>query len=127
MSSKHLVLAVCLAVAAGQLHAQSGKKSAGNVTSDLPACSTMPASVDEFACNCPNNPNRGSVWGNDPYTADSDICTAGVHSGYIDEEGGDVVVLRVKGLSTYTSGESFGVTTSDWGPYGDSITFDWNR
>ena len=127
MSSKHLILTVCLAVAAGPLNAQSGKKSSGNITSDLPVCSTIPSGVDEFSCNCPKNPTRGSVWGNDPYTADSDICTAGVHSGYLDEEGGDVVVLRVQGLSSYTGGESFDVTTSDWGAYGESITFDWNR
>ncbi len=96
-------------------------------SSDLAVCSTIPANVDDHACFCPENARQGSVWGNGPYTADSDICTAALHSGYIEPEGGEVYVLRVMGLAGYIGGEGYGVTTSDWGSYDSSIIFDWNR
>ena len=95
--------------------------------SEYATCSTMPSGVDEHACNCPANARQGSVWGNGPYTADSDICTAALHNGYIEAEGGDVFVLRVVGLDSYLGGDGYGVTTSDWGGYDSSIIFDWNR
>ena len=95
--------------------------------SEFATCSTMPSGVDEHACHCPANARQGSVWGNGPYTADSDICTAALHNGYIEAEGGDVFVLRLGGLDSYSGGEGYGVTTSDWGGYDSSITFDWNR
>ena len=95
--------------------------------SSLPPCSTMPDGEDEHACSCPANPARGSVWGNGPYTADSDLCTAALYDGYIESTGGEVYVLRLNGLASYSGGENNGVTTSDWGPYASSITFNWNR
>ncbi len=93
----------------------------------LPRCETMPAGAAEHVCSCPANAATGSLWGNGPYTADSDICTAARHAGYIDEDGGDVYVLRIQGLEAYVSGESYGITSADWGAYGESIVFDWNR
>ena len=97
-------------------------------TSTLIECSTMPNGAETHACSCPAGKSGGSVWGNGPYTADSDICTAAIHNGYIDEAGGDVFVLRLQGLSTYLGGEGAGdATTSDWNAYDSSITFDWNR
>ncbi len=95
--------------------------------SSLPPCGTMPDGADEYACSCPANPPRGSVWGNGPYTADSDLCTAALYDGYIEDTGGEVFVLRLNGLASYSGGENNGVTTSDWGPYTSSITFNWNR
>ena len=96
--------------------------------STLPQCGTMPSGAETHACDCPANPARGSVWGNGPYTADSDICTAALHDGYIDAAGGTVNVIRVQGLSSYAGLEGEGgVTTSDWGAYDSSITFDWNQ
>ena len=44
-----------------------------------------------------------------------------------EEAGGDVFVLRVMGLQSYSGGEGYGVTTSDWGAYDTSIIFDWNQ
>lgn len=93
----------------------------------LPACQTMPEGVDDYACTCPANPPRGSIWGNGPYTADSDICTAAIHYGYIDDEGGTLYVLRTPGLDYYFGAESYEITSSEWGAYSSSITFDWNR
>ncbi len=95
--------------------------------SSLPPCGTMPDGADEHACFCAADAPRGSVWGNGPYTADSDLCTAAFYDGYIEEGGGEVFVLRLNGLAFYAGGENNGVTTADWGPYGSSITFNWNR
>ncbi len=95
--------------------------------SSLPPCSAMPDGADEYACFCPAGAARGSVWGNGPFTADSDLCTAALYDGYIEEGGGEVYVLRLNGLASYSGGENNGVTTSDWGPYGSSVTFNWNR
>ncbi len=100
---------------------------AGGAASALPVCSTIPSGQDMHSCACPSNPPTGSVWGSGPYTSDSDICSAAVHAGYIDETGGEVHVLRVMGLSAYGGTESYGVQSADWGAYGDSIVFDWNR
>jgi len=109
----------------GQSYAFIGAKPLHNT--NLPACGTIPSGVDEYQCYCPENPSLGSVWGDGPYTADSNICAAATHNGLIDAEGGDVTVLRVRGLARYNGSESFGVTTGDWGTYAESIIFDWNR
>ncbi len=96
--------------------------------SDLPTCGTIPDGEDMYACSCPANPVIRSVWGSDPYTADSDICSAAIHASYIERgEGGDLAVLRVQGLTEYRGSEESGVTSSDWGGYESSIVFDWNQ
>jgi len=95
--------------------------------SSLAECTTIPSGADTHACSCPAGKSGGSVWGNGPYTADSDICTAALHNGYIDGSGGDVYVLRVQGLASYLGGDGNGVTTSDWNAYDSSIIFDWNQ
>ncbi|MDJ0627276.1 MAG: LCCL domain-containing protein [Rhodobacter sp.] len=108
--------------------AATGGAAVAATDAGLPACTKMPDGVDLLACACPANPTLGSVWGNGPYTHDSDICTAAIHNGYIGrDEGGEVYVLRVPGLPSYASGENAGIVTSDWGSYGSSIIFDWNR
>ncbi len=93
----------------------------------LEACTVMPSGAETHSCHCPEaKGNTGSVWGYGPYTADSDICSAARHAGYIDGDGGDVTVLRIQGLEAYASGASNGIETSDWGAYTSSIVFDWN-
>ncbi len=92
----------------------------------LPTCQQIPADAVNFNCACPADGANSGVWGSDPYTADSDICTAARHAGYIDSAGGDLVVLRLQGLETYVGTELNGITSSNWGSYGSSITFDWN-
>jgi len=58
-----------------------------------------------------------SVWGSDIYTADSSICTAGVHSGLITfQQGGTVTIELRPGRPIYGCSERNGVTTSDYGP-----------
>ena len=65
-----------------------------------------------------------SVWGSDIYTADSSICTAGVHSGLINYERGGTVTIELRpGRPIYGCSERNGVTTSSYGPYQHSFVF----
>ena len=65
-----------------------------------------------------------SVWGSDIYTADSSICTAGVHSGLITyQQGGTVTIELRPGRTIYGCSERNGVTTSSYGSYQHSFVF----
>jgi hypothetical protein len=65
-----------------------------------------------------------SVWGSDIYTADSSICTAGVHSGLITFQQGGVVAIELRpGRTIYGCSERNGVTTSSYGAYQHSFVF----
>ncbi|HCP82411.1 MAG TPA: hypothetical protein DIT67_12840 [Octadecabacter sp.] len=97
------------------------------IKTTLAACGQIPSGADTHTCHCPAAGGvTGRVWGYGPYTADSDICSAARHAGYIDGDGGDVTVLRLQGLQRYLGGESNGINTSDWQAYSSSIVFDWN-
>jgi hypothetical protein len=64
------------------------------------------------------------VWGSDIYTADSSICTAGVHSGLITyQQGGTVTIELRPGRTIYGCSERNGVTTSSYGSYQHSFVF----
>lgn len=92
-----------------------------------PACpGTLGAGVEALDCSCAAGLGDASVWGSDPYTADSAICTAARHAGYIDAGGGNVRVMRIRGLDSYAGSESNGVTSDDWHDYDSSIIFNWN-
>ncbi|MDU8929192.1 LCCL domain-containing protein [Alisedimentitalea sp. MJ-SS2] len=94
----------------------------------VPKCVKFDPSLSPLSCSCvPNEKRSGSVWGSSPYTTDSDICTAAQHAGLIGVEGGTVTVLALDGLGAYAGSEHNGVTTADWGEYGQSYVFDWNR
>ena len=65
-----------------------------------------------------------SVWGSDIYTADSSVCTAGVHSGLITfQQGGSVTIELRPGRAIYGTSERNGVTPSAYGAYGSSFVF----
>lgn len=66
---------------------------------------------------------QGSVWGSDPYTADSRLCRAAVHAGRIGTEGGTVTVVYADGRAMYSGSERNGVRSSDYGAYPLSIRF----
>ncbi len=90
------------------------------------ACSTIPSGVDVHECTCAPGAPAGSVWGSDPYTDDSNLCTAARHSGVIGENGGLVRAMAVSGLESYRGSAWNGVSTSDYGSWGRSVTFDRN-
>ncbi len=91
------------------------------------ACAGLPDDLDLLTCSCtPGATGKGTFWGNDPYTSDSDICIAARHSGIITETGGTVMVIRVIGLDSYSSSENNGVESISSGPFGSSMVFDRN-
>jgi len=78
-----------------------------------------------FTLVCSPNGTPGSVWGTGPYTGDSSVCTAGVHSGGITvADGGTVNVVLVPGLEAYEGTTANGITTSSWGTFASSFTID---
>ncbi len=94
----------------------------GGAVFDLGACAPLPADIDEAICACtPGEGGGGSVWGSNPYTADSDICTAAIHAGVIGTDGGKLVLRRAPGQAEYGGSEAHGVTTGSWGSYDESI------
>ncbi len=77
-----------------------------------------------FTLACSPGGTAHSVWGSDIYTADSSICTAGVHSGLITYEEGGVVTIELRpGMTIYGCSERDGVTTSSYGSYHQSFVF----
>jgi hypothetical protein len=62
--------------------------------------------------------NGGSVWGSNPYTADSALAKAAVHAGVLQPgEAGQVKVTILPGQQSYTGSMRSGVTTSSWGAF----------
>ncbi len=92
----------------------------------FPSCTGFDTTLEVVECSCAPGEAGGSVWGNGPYTADSDICAAAVHTGVIGPDGGDVRALRTAGLESYFGSEFNGVTTRNWASYGTSFVLDWN-
>jgi hypothetical protein len=79
---------------------------------------------ETFTLQCSPGGAARSVWGSDIYTADSSICTAGVHSGLISyEQGGTVTIELRPGRTIYGCSERNGVTTSPYGSYQHSFVF----
>jgi hypothetical protein len=77
-----------------------------------------------FTLACSPGGTAHSVWGSDIYTADSSICTAGVHSGLITiQQGGTVTIELRDARPIYGCTERNGVTTSPYGFYQSSFVF----
>jgi len=72
----------------------------------------------------PRGGSEYSVWGTDIYTGDSSIGTAAVHAGLITFSGGGTVTLQLlPGEEHYDGTERNGVSTLEYGAWGDSFTF----
>lgn len=77
-----------------------------------------------FTLQCSPAGSAHSVWGSDVYTADSSICTAGVHSGLITYQQGGAVTIELRpGRTIYGCSERNGVATSPYGSYQQSFVF----
>lgn len=99
--------------------------SEGTPTTWLANATTLKGAEGQtFTLSCSPGGTAHSVWGSDIYTADSSICTAGVHSGLITyEQGGDVTLELRPGRAIYGTTERNGVTTSAYGTYPRSFVF----
>jgi hypothetical protein len=93
-----------------------------------PQCAlTMPQGAGYYQCSCaPDQGSTAPFWGNGPYTADSDLCSAARHAGIVGEHGGVIKVLRVQGLNSYWGSTSNGWTSKGWGTFTSSIVFNRN-
>jgi hypothetical protein len=85
---------------------------------------TFPANEPRsLVVTCPANCTAGIVWGTDLYTSDSSVCTAAVHAGLITlAEGGQFIITYASGKEGYDGSERNGVTTLNFGRWGDSFT-----
>ncbi len=76
------------------------------------------------SCDCtPDAGASGQVWGTDIYTDDSAICRAALHAGVIDSDGGRVTIEITPGRQSYVGTRRNGVTSGDYGAWGDSFRF----
>ncbi|MBK8136136.1 MAG: hypothetical protein IPK52_09880 [Chloroflexi bacterium] len=67
--------------------------------------------------------NEAPVWGTEVYTNDSSVCLAAAHSGVITlADGGAILVTMLPGQDSYVGSSANGVTTSDYGTWGDSFS-----
>lgn len=93
-------------------------------TWEATATSLNGADGQTLTLRCSPGGTAHSVWGSDIYTADSSICTAGVHSGLISYERGGTVTIELRpGRPIYGCSERSGVTTSCYGSYQHSFVF----
>jgi len=95
-------------------------------------CDT-PASLKKFAgalgkkflVKCPKNCSLvvQNVFGNSLYSGDSYICQAAIHSGNLNDRGGEIQFMIEKGQKTYFGLKAFGILSKDRDSYVKSIRF----
>jgi len=73
---------------------------------------------------CPSGGRAFTVWGNNPYTDDSSICTAAVHAGLLGlRSGGHVLIEIGPGRKAFTGNQRKGVTSASYGAWEGSFVF----
>lgn len=96
-----------------------------NIDWGTPALEFKGRDETTFTVGCPPDGTPGSLWGSNPYTEDSSICTAGAHTGVITvKDGGKVTFTLTAGQESYEGSEANGVTSADYGSYGGSFRID---
>jgi hypothetical protein len=79
---------------------------------------------DAVAFECPAGGTPATVWGSEPFTSDSSVCTAAVHAGWISlEDGGWVKIKMQAGVEAYQGSKQYGIETTDYGPYEWAFSF----
>lgn len=77
-----------------------------------------------FSFQCPRGGRLHTVWGSSIYTADSSICSAAVHAGYITLAAGGKVTLEIQsGQSAYQGSYRNGVKSASWRSFSGSFIF----
>ncbi len=99
----------------------------------LPIKCDDPASKPEFAgalgkkflVKCPHDCSKQNqnVFGNELYSGDSSICQAAIHSGNMNDRGGEIQFMIEKGQKNYFGLKAFGILSKDRDSYVKSIRF----
>ena len=84
-------------------------------------------SSEVLDCICPATAPIGSVWGSETYTADSSVCTAARHAGYIGRQGGPVRLRMLPGAERYPGSTRNGISSSDFASFDFSFRFEGER
>ncbi len=96
-----------------------------DISWDKSAKSLGLAEGDSETVECAKGGSTGAIWGSGPYTADTSVCTAGVHAGVITvADGGEVTITVSAGEDSYEGTTANGVTSAGYGPYDLSFTVD---
>jgi len=83
-----------------------------------PLCPVTYNANPGFTGNCTCDAGRGGpVWGTNPYTDDSAVCSAAIHAGVIGSGGGVIHLSPAPGQSRYAGSTRNGFTTSDYGSW----------
>jgi hypothetical protein len=72
----------------------------------------------KWQVDCPAKCAPGALWGSDPYTDDSSVCTAAMHAGVIDQNGGPLVVTIDGPGEKFEGTVKNGITSNSYGKYG---------
>ncbi len=80
----------------------------------------VPGSSHLVSCP-PGCADTGGLWGTDRYTGDSSICKAAIHSGFITNEGGNVVVILDGPQQAFRGSTRNKVQSHDYGSYSSSF------
>ncbi|XP_053549096.1 mucin-12-like [Bombina bombina] len=83
----------------------------------------LPGPVTIITCPEGCLSQKGEVWGSDVYTDDSSICRAAIHSGCIDNKGGQAIVQKKAGEKSYVESNRNGVKTRKKGEWSESFGF----
>jgi hypothetical protein len=79
--------------------------------------------TDPILVFCPPYGVAGTVYGSNPFTDDSSVCTAAAFLGLATVDGGGVFLATPgPGQAMYVGGEANGITTYRYGPYDYSFT-----
>lgn len=73
---------------------------------------------------CPPGCGSSTIWGSDVYSDDSSVCTAAIHAGAMERQGGTVTVTIAPGQSDYPAVSQNGISSSHWGNWGRSFVFE---
>jgi hypothetical protein len=76
-----------------------------------------------FTYDCPADGEPHNIWGSSPYTDDSSVCTAAVHRGLIDWDGGSVTIEIRPGRQSYRGSRRNGVESQNYGHWLGSFVF----
>ena len=76
-----------------------------------------------FTYSCPGNGVPGEIWGTGVYTDDSSVCTAALHHGLINLNGGSIAIEIRPGQSGYRGSWSHGVESRRFGGFSGSFVF----